>query len=266
MEAHQITVTRLRAWLGIGFFTAALFLVVFSAFPIGVIEEKIEIPQDFVLPLPTQSPQESAQIDQLTEQVTSMRDLLGNRLLVLERPIRIYKQDNAVIRLSITMDNRGILTASASSPGQPSEKMTAEAPGIYDAHNIVAIARLDLAGFEVDGKEIRQPILPEKEATFRWNIRAKAAGTYRGMVWLHIDLVPKAGGLSDQVLLLARQFELEVVSVFGLPGKVVRLAGIIGLVLGTVIEYPLIRDWIRRFYRLARRRVSGSGSFDSNAR
>lgn len=259
MEAPNNKVTYLRAWLGIGLFTVGLLLLVLAVIPFGVLEEQIELPRDFVLPVPTLTSPESKQIDPSTEQVRRLQVLLENRILVLERPVRIRKQDNAFIQLLIKINKRGIVTVSAAAPGQPSKKMTVEVPGVYDVYNVVAIARLDLAGALVDGKEIRQPILPEKDAAFRWNIRANDTGTYRGVVWLHLDLVPKAGGTTDQVLLLARHFALEVVSVFGLPAKVVGLVGFIGLVLGTVTGYPFIWDWIRWLYRSARRSVSGLG-------
>ncbi|MBE0695984.1 MAG: hypothetical protein IH586_03585, partial [Anaerolineaceae bacterium] len=132
------------------------------------------------------------------------------------------------------------------------ESFPVEIPDINATYNIVAVARLDLAGVEPFREEIHEPLLPGREITLHWRIRAGDAGTYRGVVWLHLDLVPKNGAPYERVLLLARPIEIETVTVFGLPGNLARGIGIVGLVLSTILGYPFIQDGLKSWSKKRR--------------
>lgn len=174
--------------------------------------------------------------------------LLEHRQIELEWPETIREKDSDLITLTIAMDEQVQATATLLAP-QQSGGTPVDIPNIYDTHNIVAVARLDMAGIEASREDIREPLLAGQPVTFLWSIRANEAGTYRGVVWLRLELVPKAGGPIDEVVLLARPIEVKAVTVFGLPGSTARILGGVGVLLSTVIGYPIIQDWIKAWLK-----------------
>lgn len=216
----------LRFWLAVGFFVLALILLISAAIPFGLIQQVVKFPP---VSLPT---------------ATSSPTLLEKRLIVLEWPEKLHVGDDASIELVLKMDPQGILTATitAAANGQPAESVAVNIPDIYATHNIVAIARLELAGVQAFRQEIQEPLLPGRKTAFRWRIRAGEAGRFRGVVWLHLDLVPKKGGPYERVLLLARPIEIETVTVFALSANLARGIGILGLVLSIILAFPFIPD------------------------
>lgn len=176
--------------------------------------------------------------------------LLERRLVILEWPLKVREKDSALILLTIAMDAQGSLTATAQVSEGEVDPIAVNVPNIYDTHNIVAVARLDMAGVEAYREEIREPLRPGREVTFRWSIRANEAGLYRGVVWLHLELVPKESGVIEQQLLMARNIEVESVTVLGLSGGLARSLGALGLVASTLLGFPLIQRqidaWLRR--------------------
>src|SRR5512140_677863 len=94
-----------------------------------------------------------AEIPTRVPNATPQPALLEKRLLVLEWPATIRESDSDLIVLTISMDEQGQLTPAAQKPGIPGG-IPVEIPNIYDTHNIVAAARLDLAGMEAYREEI----------------------------------------------------------------------------------------------------------------
>lgn len=195
--------------------------------------------------------------------------LLERRQMVLEWPKAVREKDSDWIVLSIQVDPQGNLTATAEGPGHTTSETQIEIPDLYATHNIVALARLDMAGMEAYREDIRQPLSPGRPVVFRWSIRANEAGLYRGVVWLHLELVPKNGGPIDELLLLARPIEIQAVTVLGLPGDVARILGGLGVVVSAVLGYPAIQRWVGAGLKRMRRRksaVSQPGNLNKGGR
>jgi hypothetical protein len=184
---------------------------------------------------------------------TPQPQLLERRQLVLEWPETVRDKDSDLLVLTIAMDERGQVTTPVS-PAESPDSIPFEIPNIYDTHNIFAIARLDLAGVEAYREDIRKPLRPGEPVTFRWSIRASAAGTYRGVVWLRLNLVPKAGGPVDEMLLLARPIEIHAVSVLGLPVDLARILGGVGLLLSMVLGYPFFQSRVEEWQKQRKRK------------
>jgi hypothetical protein len=180
-------------------------------------------------------------------------------MIVLDWPQKMRQNDSAFILLTLAMEEEGSLAATSTAGGQAGEARPVDDPGIYATYNLVAIGRLDLAGVGAFRGEIREPLAPGRETVFRWRIRAREAGTYRGVVWLHVDLVRKDGGGLEQVLLLARPIEIAVVPVFGLPADVARALGWAGLVLSTLLGYPFLQNWVKGLRRRRQEAASKKG-------
>jgi hypothetical protein len=179
--------------------------------------------------------------------------LLEHRYLQLEWPQRIRENDSDLIVLSIKMDDQGNLTPVVEASGLSTQGTPVDIPNIYDTHNIVAVARLDMAGLQAYRDEVREPLRPGREVAFRWSIRAEEAGLYRGVVWLHLELVPLAGGPTERLLLMARTIDIETVTVFGMPGDIARILGFAGVLLSTTLGFPFIQrqleNWMKRWRR-----------------
>lgn len=226
---------RLRLWLAIAFFLLAAGVLIWSFLPAPRVQHSLPVPP-ITLPssnVPTPAPNPTPQ-----------PALLERRKLILEWPAAIREKDSQLIVLTIAMDENGTITPTVRLPGAGDGGTPVEIPNIYDTHTLLAVARLDLAGMEAYRENIREPLLPGKPVTFRWSVRANEPGVYRGVVWLHLEMVPKTGGTVEDMLLLASPIEIQVVTVLGLPGNVARIFGGIGLVASTLLGYPFIQRWI----------------------
>jgi len=223
---------RTRVWLAAGIFMVSLALLVSAAIPLGSTRQSVSVPPKIDLLPPVAN-----------ESVLVFNE---KRLLILDWPEKMREEDSSIIELKIAIDQPGNLTASLNAPGLAEDEIPVDVPGIYAMYHIVAVARLDLAGVEAYREEMRQPLLPGKGVSFRWSIRASEAGAYRGVVWLHLELIPKGGGEIGQVLLLARQIEIQVVTVLGLPGGLARVMSLGGFTLSAVLGYPFVQNWIKK--------------------
>jgi hypothetical protein len=203
-----------------------------------------------IKPLPTQSAGKPTAA--ISSQTTPQPALLEQRLMELEWPETLREKDSGLIVLTIAMSEQAQPTMTVETSGI---NIPIDIPNIYDTHNIVAVARLDLAGMEAYRENIREPMQPGQTITFPWSIRANEAGTYQGVVWLRLELTPKGGGQTDEILLMARTIEIKVVTILGMSGGLARFLGGVGLVAGTVLGYPFIQARIAEWQK--RRKGSG---------
>jgi hypothetical protein len=179
--------------------------------------------------------------------------LQERRLAVLEWPSSIHVGDSDVLTLTLLVDQAGRLTPTAQIG---SHKVTGAAifiPDLYDTYNLVAAARLDLAGVQVSPQGmVSQPMRPGQNIFFSWSISPNQLGQYRGTLWLYLNLVPKNGGDADQLTLLAPQIQIESVSVLGLPGPVARWSGVAGTGLSFVFGFPFIELLLKKLWKWMR--------------
>ena len=179
--------------------------------------------------------------------------LSEKRQIVLEWPPKIRAKDSTYIVLSLVMNDQGQLTATAETPGGQVNQQPVEIANLYDTYNVVAVARLDLPGMDSWRDEIRQPMRPGIPVVFRWSVRADEEGSYRGVVWLHLEFVPKTGGETERVVLLSRPIQIESVSYLGLPGWAARGLSGMGLLVSTLLGYPFVQPLFERIWAKLRR-------------
>ncbi len=181
--------------------------------------------------------------------------LLERRQLVWEWPDRLREGDADVVDLRLKMDEQGTLTPTAQVGGHAVEGQGVEIPNLYDTHNLVVEARLDLVGFEMTPQgEVKEPLRPGEEVVFRWTVRCKEAGNYRGTLWVALNLVPKAGGETVRQVLLAAPVDIEVRSVWGLPAQTVRILGGIGTAVSTVLGIPFLEQALGWVWKRTRKK------------
>jgi hypothetical protein len=175
--------------------------------------------------------------------------LLERRLVVLEWPRRIRERDSDIILLDIIMDEAGRITPTAEIDGNPVVGTQVEIPNLYNTHLIFARARLDIAGLEYYREVLVEPVQPGRPVAFRWSVRANEAGLFRGVVWLHLELIPREGGPSEQILLMARTVDIEAYTILGMPGDLARGIGALGVLIGTVLGYPFVQRYLERVFK-----------------
>jgi hypothetical protein len=183
----------------------------------------------------------------------SAATLQERRLAVLEWPSSIHVGDSDVLTLTLDVDQAGLLTPTAQIAGHKVTGAAVYIPDLYDTYNLVAAARLDLAGVQVSPQGmVSQPMRPGQKIFFSWSISPNQLGQYRGTLWLYLNLVPKKGGDADQLTLLAPQIQIESVSVLGLPGPVARWSGVAGTSLSLVFGFPFIESLLKKMWKWMR--------------
>ena len=172
--------------------------------------------------------------------------ILESRRLTLEYPPKIRTGDSDVIRLTLEVDTLGNLTPTAEIQGNLITGQIVQIPDLYDTHNVIAEARVDLAGVEVrPSEEISEPLLPGQSVTFYWSVRPGTSGTFRGTAWLFLRFVDKVSGIETQKAISAQPVQIEATNFLGLNGSIARTAGGIGSLIGAVLGFPFADDIVK---------------------
>jgi len=176
--------------------------------------------------------------------------LQEKRLMSIEWPDSIRVGDSDIIRLILEVDTHGQITPTVEVSGHQLLGKEISIPNLYDTDNIIVEARLDMAGPQVspDGA-VRQTMLPGQTLVFYWSISPSQAGTYRGTLWVYLDLIPKAGGEMDQRTLIAHRIDIQSITVFGLPAMTARWFGAGGAVLSSLMGFPFLEKILEKFWK-----------------
>ena len=154
------------------------------------------------------------------------------RMLTLEWPATLRQGDESrFIQLILAVAENGEVNATLSSAGEGGVDEPVSIPNVYDTHNVMAEARLDMAGLEVAPYGLVSVSLrPGETVEFRWNVRGSEIGTYRGTVWLYLRYLPLDGGPESRDALKAIDIEMRVVNFLGIGGPAARLMGVGGVI------------------------------------
>lgn len=162
-----------------------------------------------------------------------------SRRLTLAFSPQIRVGEGDVIRLTLDVDAPGSLAPTAN---------------LYETHNVIAEARLDLAGVEVKPSDlISEPLLPGQSVTFYWSIRPQAVGVVRGTAWLYLRFVDKLSGQESRKTVSAHTVEIDALNFLGLPLGLVRWLGGIGLIVGAIVGFPFLEDVVKFLFRRRKR-------------
>lgn len=174
--------------------------------------------------------------------------ILEKRMLSLEYPATIRVGDADRVILTLEVDEQGKLMPTAQVGNRVIQGEVMEIPNVYDTHNLMAEARLDLPGMQVQPAEtVSETMLPGQKVVFFWSVRPQEVGNYKGIVWFYLRFIPKAGGRDLRQALSAQFIEVDAVTLFGLKAGPARWLGMLGTVLGAVLGFPFIADalqWI----------------------
>lgn len=188
-------------------------------------------------------------------QISASPAISEMRRLTLEFPSKMRAGVEAdVVRLTLEVDDLGTITPTAQIDGNVIVGETIEIPDLYETHNVVAEARLDLAGMEVSPPEsIFEPLKRGQSVTFYWSIRPQETGAYRGTAWLHLNFTEKSTGEESRIAVSAQIIEIEAVDFFGLSVNLARTSGVVGSIVGGIVGFPFIGDIIKFLFRRRRK-------------
>lgn len=176
---------------------------------------------------------------------TSMPAIQEPRLITLEWPARLRVGDSDTIRLMLEVDETGTITPTAVIAGHETHGEPVNIPNLYDTHNVMVEARLDIAGLVyTPTSEVVEPMQPGQSVIFFWSVQPQQVGKYRGTVWLHLHYLPKQpAGQESRLALSAQLIEIEAVNILGLGGNAARVTGWIGAGLGSIISLDKLFDF-----------------------
>jgi hypothetical protein len=177
-----------------------------------------------------------------------------SRRLTLEFPPVMRTGDSTRIRLQLEVDERGSITPTAVVEGNVVSGEVVDIPNLYETHNVVAEARLDMAGMQVQPPGmVSEPLTQGQAVTFYWSVRPNESGNYEGTAWLHLRFVPKGGGEESRIPVSVQFLEIEARSFMGyLSGSMARGIGALGSVLGSVLGFPFVDDLVKWLWRRIR--------------
>jgi hypothetical protein len=185
---------------------------------------------------------------------TAIPAIPESRHLTLEWPSVMRMGDSDRVRLTLEVDDLGNLTPTAMVAGNQVAGQTIQIPNLYETHNVVVEARLDLAGVVIRPEEsISEPLTPGKSATFYWSVQPQHSGDFRGTVWLYFNFVPKNGTDISQRAVAAQLIDIHVTSLLGMKGNTARAAGAAGSVIGSILGFPFIEDILRLIWLKVRK-------------
>ena len=242
--------------LGMVFGACFLLLIIFGVITILIMPAGMSTSQT---PPAIQEPilPTNAAIAQPTGQLqpTQAPSVPEQRLLILEWPATLRQNDTKYVQLTLAVDEHGIITPTASYKDNQIIGEAVLIPNVYDTHNVMVEARLDMAGLTVQPDDLTSLSLrPGETVTFRWNVRSMEIGTFRGTVWLYLRFLPLSGGPESREALKVLDIEIETVNFLGLGGPAARLMGWVGVVLSGLIGAGDILSGFRWLIRRLGRR------------
>lgn len=211
-----------RSRLGIFLILLPIILILYISIPAGAVTQTIDLP---VIEYPLS--------DYRAQGETPVAVLQEPRQLVITIPKAVRLGDSRNARLILLVPQADDHPA-ASSP--PTSSGLAD---IYQDNNLVAEVRLDLPGFAISPSgELSSPLSAGNDLTFTWKIKPHQAGSYRGNLWVYINIFPKAGGEKERQALFAIPVQISSSSILGVSTTAVRwsCAGVFLLGMGLVVS------------------------------
>jgi len=151
----------------------------------------------------------------------------GGRILTLRFPENMRVGEAASARLILSEEQPAAL----------------QFPDIFQSHNVLAEARLELPGLKIlPANSVRQPLRPGQPAIFYWSIIAAQAGRYEGKAWFYLTFLSLSDGSATRLALSAQPVEIVARGFLGLPAAPTRALGLLGSILGAVLGFPILFD------------------------
>ena len=117
---------------------------------------------------------------------------------------------------------------------------------VYAANTVIAEARLDLGGMNVQPAEtVSEPLLPGRGVTFFWSVQPVETGRFSGTVWFYLRFIPKNGGPERRQTISAQAIEIESGTLFGIHPEPARWLGMASAFLASLFGTPFLVDALK---------------------
>jgi len=166
--------------------------------------------------------------------------------ITLEYPAVVRVADGGLVRL--TVDTARPATASrpvgTNGDGQGGASVL---PGAPPSHNLIAEARLELPGAQVQPyEEISAPLVPGDSVEFLWKVNLPEPKRHQGTAWFFVVFVEKRTHTKHRVAFSAQSLQIEGRTLLGMSGVVARAGGGLGFIATLVLALPLADELLRR--------------------
>ncbi len=163
-----------------------------------------------------------------------------------------------MVRLTLEVDDLGHLTPTVSVAGNTTQGQVVLIPDVYETHNVVAEARLDLAGVDVKPEGlVSEPLVRGQKVTFYWSIQPAEIGHFKGTVWFYLHFVPRGAGEESRQALSAQTIEIDSTALLGLKAGWARWLGLAGTFFGSLLGFPFFEQVLVAVWKRVRRPGSG---------
>lgn len=167
-------------------------------------------------------------------------------------PALMRSGDSDVVRLSLIVDPQG--SDAGTAPESLTQAQAGEIPDVFDTHNVVAEAQLDVPGLDLrPSATVREPLFRGRAVSFFWSVHATSEGTYDGTAWLFLVFVDRTTGEQSRNAISAQSLHMPATSFFGLWGGAARGLGGIGCLIGGVVGFPLVEETVNLAWRRIRK-------------
>lgn len=140
----------------------------------------------------------------------------------------------------LTVEIPGGLRAGDSALARLTFSAGAESAALFQSHNVLAEARLEIPGASLrPSATVKQPLRPGQTLTFFWNIGAPEAGNYSGTAWFYLTFLRLADGAQTRVAVAALPVEIHATRLAGLTGEMARRLGALALFFAAALGLPL---------------------------
>jgi hypothetical protein len=214
---------------------SSLVMLVWGLWPVGDQSKELAL-SPAEMQLPTDSPfaggEDESVLGVSPEHSTPLQPLgvPEPRRLTLEWRTILRSGDTDFIHLRVSEDIAGKITPTTGEKGNQIIGEPVLISNVYTTHNVMADARLEIAGLTVSpNNQISQVLRPGEDITFTWSVRSSGVGRFPGTVWLYLRFLPLDGGQERQLVLTAQVIEIQVVNLFGISAANSRLMGILGV-------------------------------------
>jgi hypothetical protein len=178
-----------------------------------------------------------------------------SRRMTLEFPNQIRMGDSEIVTLKLEMDDYGNIVPTAEVAGNAITGNSIEIPDLYDTHKVNAEARIDIAGMDISpAGTVSEPLARGQSIVFRWSVRPREVGVYRGTVSFRLLFVDKSNGEESRITVSDQIVQIETVKFFGLSANLTRSVGTVGSAVGSVLGFPFVKDILKSIYDKRKKR------------
>jgi hypothetical protein len=174
------------------------------------------------------------------------RAVTESRVVEVEWPPVMRLGESDVVRLSLVPHDEGYVVTTEFGEHQTITQTVAvvRPPGL----ELLALARLDAAGFELEpSAEQMRRLPPSQPVTWRWSLQPEGPGQHRLILSLRLRWVSTRNPAVavQEVALYDRALTIQVRSLFGLTAREVMALGVAGVAFGSTLSLPLAAHWLR---------------------